>query len=275
MTTLAATQGVLADVLRRAVSLKEDPSDLSASERIAAGNDRLSPVEQVDIYRQQFWLRHVDAVRDDFTSIDHLMTAEGDEDGFDRLVRAFLSACPSSSYTLRDLGIGMPEFLARTAPWSSDAFVADLARVEWAFVEAFDGPDAPPFDPMTIAGVEEDAWPAARIVLHPALQRLSLDHPAHDYRIAARKDEKPTRPEPRRCHAVVYRGPELLHCLEIGADAAAMLEELARGTTLGEACERAAATSGVELTEFQGKLAAWFSEWTSLGWIRAVTWSDR
>jgi hypothetical protein len=271
MGDLGTTQRVLADALRRPASLKHNPNDVAAAEGVASGNDRLSPVEQVDIYREQFWLRHVDALHDDFGSIEHLLRVEGDEDAFDRLVRAFLVARPSASYSLRDLGVGMPEFLAGTEPWAKDPFLADLARVEWAFVEAFDGPDAPPFDPTSIVGVEEDAWPSAKIVLHPSLQRLSLDHPAHDYRIATRKDEKPVRPEPRRCHVVVYRGPELLHCLEIDADAAAMLAELARGTRLGEACERAAAASGADLSDFQAKLGAWFSEWTALGWIRAVT----
>jgi hypothetical protein len=164
----------------------------------------------------------------------------------------------------------MVRFISSHVLWADDPFLAELARVEWAFVDAFDGPDAPPFDPSMIAGRSDEEWPRARIVLHPALQRLKLDWPSHDYRIAARKEENPSRPERRTCHVVVYRGPELLHCLEIDGDAAAMLDELARGTPLGAACERAAETSGTDLATFQGKLAGWFSEWTSLGWIRAV-----
>lgn len=266
MATLAMTQSVLAEALRRAASLVDQPDAVAAAERIATGNARLSPVEQVDIYREQFWLRHVDVLRDDFASLEYVL---GDE-AFERLARSYLLACPSTSFTLRDLGEHMVRFLSTTTPWSDDPFLAELARVEWAFVDAFDGPDAPPFDPASIAGVSEDAWPGARLVLHPALQRVALAYPAHDYRIAARKKEEPSRPEPRRSHIVVYRGPELLHCLEIDDDASAMLDELAKGTPLGEACERAAAASGTDLESFQGKLAGWFSEWTSLGWIRAV-----
>lgn len=263
---LARTQAVLADALRRISSLKDDPELAAQAERIATGNDRLSPVEQVDIYREQFWLRHVGVLRDDFASIEYAL---GDE-AFEQLARAYLTACPSASFTLRDLGGHMVRFLESHAPWFEDAFLAELAKVEWAFVDAFDAKDAPPFDASTIAGRSEDEWPRARIVLHPALQRLTLAWPAHDYRIAARKHEKPVRPERRPCHVVVYRGPELLHCLEITADAAAMLDELARGTPLGEACERAARASGTALSTFELELAGWFSEWTSLGWIRAV-----
>ncbi|MBX3204613.1 MAG: putative DNA-binding domain-containing protein [Labilithrix sp.] len=290
MATLAEMQAVLAVALRRVSPIADDPELSVHAERIASGNDRLSPVEQVDIYREQFWLRHVDVLRDDFASIEYAL---GD-DAFERLAHAYLEACPSASFTLRDLGEDMARFLATRAPWSTEPFLAELARVEWAFVDAFDGQNAPPFDPASIAGRSEDEWPGARIVLHPALQRLTLEWPTHDYRIGARKGEEPARPERRACHVVVYRGAELLHCLEIDADAAAMLDELARGTPLGEACERAAAkigaaapagsadraassdeTSGggereTPLEVLQGKLAGWFSEWTSLGWIRSV-----
>jgi hypothetical protein len=272
---LAETQHVLADALRRATSLAESPDGVALAERIAGGNERLSPVEQVDVYREQFWLRHIDVLRDDFASIEHALTAgqEQDEDAFERLAQSYLAERPSTSFSLRDLGVEMVRFLADHPPWSGDPFLADLARVEWAFVDAFDGPDAPAFDPASIAGVEEDAWPRARIVLHPSLQRVALAYPAHDYRIAVRKSEAPVRPEVRPCHVVVYRGTDALHCLEIGADAAAMLDQLERGVPLGEACERAAAASGAELDAFQAKLGGWFSEWTALGWIRAVTWA--
>ncbi|MBX3258929.1 MAG: putative DNA-binding domain-containing protein [Labilithrix sp.] len=276
MATLAETQAVLAVALRRSAPLAGDPELSAQAARIARGNERLSPVEQVDVYREQFWLRHVDVLRDDFASIRHAL---GDE-AFERLARAYLEACPPASFSLRDLGEHMPRFLAERAPWSEDPFLAELAKVEWAFVDAFDGADAPPFDPASIAGRTEDEWPRARIVLHPALQRLSLAWPSHDYRVAARKGGEPERPERRACRVVVYRGPELLHYLEVEADAAAMLDELARGAPLGEACERvarevgAANGDGASLEALEGKLAGWFADWTSLGWIRAVRFGE-
>jgi hypothetical protein len=266
MGSLAEVQAWLADVLRRPTSLVEDPLLSREAERVAAGNDRLSPIEQVDIYREQFWLRHFDCLRDDFASIEHAIG----EDAFRELVRAYLAAYPSASYTLRDLGEHMVAFLRETPPWSEDRFIIDLARVEWAFVEAFDGPDAPPFDPSSIEGRSEDEWPCARVVLHPSLQRLALASAAHDYRIGVHKKESPQRPPPQPYDVVIYRGPEVLHCLEVERDAALLLDELERGVPLGEACECAARASGTDIDAFQPKLAGWFAKWASLGWIRAV-----
>jgi hypothetical protein len=268
---LGSLQRRLAAALQLPEPIATNADATRLANEVAGGNEHLSPIDQVDIYREQFWLRHLDVLRDDFASIEHALA---DDDAWARLAREYLRACPSVSCSLRDLGERMVDFLESTPPWSDDPFLADLARVEWAFVEAFDGPDAPPFDPGSIVGVPEDSWPGARILLHPALQRLTLGSAAHDYRIHVRKaketGEALARPEPQPVHVVVYRGPELLHCLEIGDDAAALLAELERGVALGAACEAAAATSGTDLESFQAKLAGWFSEWTALGWIRAV-----
>jgi hypothetical protein len=267
--SLADTQRLLAEAFRQPRALASAPTARSLEE-IVRGNERLTPIEQLDIYREQFWLRHVDVLRDDFASIERLVGGEA----FEELARAYLAARPSASFTLRDLGAELPAFVADTAPWAADPLVFDLARVEWAFVEAFDGPDAlAALDPSALPGVTEDAWPAATIGLHPALQRLTLAHPAHDYRAEVRKNEPAERPERRRCHVVVYRGPEVLHAVEVEADAGAILDALAAGTPLGEACVRVAEASGAPRADFEAKLGGWFSDWTALGWIRAVSFA--
>ena len=263
---LASTQAMLADVLRSATPLVEDDRARALAGTIAAGNERLSPVEQLEIYREQFFLRHLDTLRDDFRSLAHLL---GDEP-FAQLARTYLEAHPPSSFTLRDLGQAMPQHLMETEPWSQDPLLLDLALVEWAFVDAFDAPEAAPLDLATMQAIPEEAWPNVRLVLAPALQRLALAHRAHDYRLDVRSGGRPERPAPEESYVVVYRGVEVLHVADVDADAYALLDELARGTPLGEACEAAAETSGAPLDTFQAGLGAWFQRWTALGWISRV-----
>ena len=43
---------------------------------VIAGNDRLTPEEQAEIYREQFWLRHRDVLRDDYPALRHLLGEE-------------------------------------------------------------------------------------------------------------------------------------------------------------------------------------------------------
>lgn len=263
---LASVQGALAALLRAPTPLDRDASLSAEASAIAAGNERLSPAEQVDIYREQYFLRHVDSLRDDFRAIERLLG----EDAFHALATAYLAAHPPSTWSLRDAGEALPRFVAEAAPWRDDPLVADLARAEWAFIEAFDGPDAPPLDAASVATVREEDWPRARLVVHPSVRLLALAYPSTDFRTAARKGEAPARPAPAPTHVVVYRGPDALLFLDVEPDAFALLSELAQGTPLGDACERAAAASGASASAFEAKLGEWFQRWTERGWIVRV-----
>jgi hypothetical protein len=266
---LARTQRALAELMRGASPVVEDDVRAALAERIAAGNGRLSPAEQVDVYREQYLLRHLDVLREDFLTLEHVL---GDA-RFEVLAKAYLKAFSPRSFSLRDLGADLPGFVADAAPWAADPLLVDLARVEWAFVEAFDAPDAPPLDLATVSAVPEDAWPSARLVLQPSVQRLSLRYPAHEVRLAVRSggaDAGVVRPEPAPSRVIVFRGAERLQSLAVEAEAYALLEELARGAALGDACERVAAASGASSTLFEEKVGAWFQQWTALGWLSRI-----
>lgn len=208
---------------RRVRSLARVQADVA---RAILGDEELS--EGLARHREQFFLRHVAALEEDFASV---VRAVGHE-AFHDLARRYLAAHPPASFTLRDLGRAFPAFL-------EDPTLRDVARLAWAFVEAFDGPDAPPLDPTALAGVAEEAWPHARIVLQPSLQRLVLDHPS-------------------RRHLVVFRAMET----ELDAKAYALLDAIACGATLEEACERVAPP--------REEIAGWFRLWTEAGWLSRI-----
>jgi len=146
----------------------------------------------------------------------------------------------------------------------------EAMRLDWAFMEAFDAPAAPPFDPASIASAPEDAWPAATIVFDPSVRPVALSWPLHETRAAIRAKSAPARPEPRDAFVVVWRGRESLHHAEIERDAFALLEALRAGAQLGAACEAVARATGADVAELGPKVGAWFAEWTSRGWVSAV-----
>jgi hypothetical protein len=269
--SLVGLQTSLMDLLRRDASLTADVDASARAAEIATGNDRLTGVEQVDIYREQYFLRHVGALRDDFESLVALLG----EDGFDALARAYLAAHPPTSFTLRDLGHALPAFVASHAPWSEDTLVADMARLEWAFVDAFDAAEAPKIELAAIASMPEEAWPLARVRLHPSVQLVEMRHLAEDYRSQARKllagelTELP-RPEPGARYVVVFRGSEKLKYIDVDRGAFALLCALRDGLALGDACERAASAAEMPEEAFQEALGGWFQSWTSWGWITAL-----
>lgn len=179
-------------------------------------------------YREQFFLRHVAVLEDDFPDVLGTIGLAA----FHELARRYLAAFPPASFTLRDLGRAFASFI-------DDPSLRDMARLEWALVESFDGPDAPPLDPTSLAGVPEDAWPNARIVLQPSVQRLVLDHPK------------------KRC-VVVFRRTKT----DLDPIAYALLDAIANGASLEEACDR--------VKPPREEIAGWFRLWTEAGWISKI-----
>ncbi|WP_394844655.1 DNA-binding domain-containing protein [Pendulispora brunnea] len=259
---LADLQAFLAQAATSARPIPDDPALAAEAELVATGNARLSPAQQVDIYREQFWFRHLASLEEDYPTLQHLLG----NDGFQALCRRYLDAHPPDSFSLRDLAAKMPDFLAHTDPYRADALLADCARLEWAFIEAFDAADAPPFDASVLATTEEEAWERAVIVFHPSLRFLALSHPVHGFRAAIRRGETPERPGPEPTHCIVYRANDIVGVEVVEPMAFALLERLARGMPLGPAGEEVAAMDA----SVEASIGAWFQAWVALGWLREV-----
>ena len=271
---LDGLMGLLSGAFRRGSPIPEDAGLSAVCAEHVTGNDRLSPAEQVDIYRRQFWLRHVDALRDDYPGLAFVL---GD-DLFEAFCRAYLAACPPTSPTLRDLGSDIVRF-AQTYdgfPEGKAALARDMVRYENAFVDLFDGADPPPLDPAKVQGMPEDGWATARIVLHPLLVRMRLDHPVHRVR-AALRDTRPDGadgevgaelPVPRPVHLALFRKDLVIRYEELDPLAFALLDALAQGTPLVPACEEISMGLDDEAgAALAGSVQAWFAQWTAWGFL--------
>jgi hypothetical protein len=262
---LAATQALLGDLLRQFVPIGEHGEATRARVReVVAGNERLSPEAQAEIYREQFWLRHRDSLYEDLPALAHLL---GDA-AFEALARAYLASCPPDSWTLRDLPLKLPAFADayRDFPPELAAAARDVCRFEVAFVPLFDGPERAPVELAKVQAVPADAWERARIELHPGLTLLRLGHAAHVLRGALRAGEAPAR-ELAPCPAWLgmWRGGDgRVHYVELEPRELELLGALREGLPLGEACARAAGDSGDDL---DAALMGWFARWAERGWV--------
>jgi hypothetical protein len=263
VTSLAELQAFFGGAIAQPVPIAEQPGARERAPKVATGNDRVTPEGQLEIYREQFWLRHVGALEEDFATLAHLLG----HDGFHTLAERYVAAYPPKAFSLRDFGAHMAAFVASHEPYASDALLADCARLEWAFVEAFDAADCPPVEPAVIAAIPEEAWPGVVVTLHPAVQLARMAHPAHDYRAAIRAGESPDRPSPRASHVVVYRSAELLQYIDVPPLAFALLTRLSAGEPLGDACEAVAAEAHASAEELEAEIGAWFTQWAAAGWL--------
>jgi hypothetical protein len=102
VTELSELQSWMAELLVRRRALARDPEVTAAASERVTGNDRLLPVDQVEIYREQFWLRHSASLVEDFPGLGGILG----QDDWERLIEEYLEAVPPVAYSLRDLGNG-------------------------------------------------------------------------------------------------------------------------------------------------------------------------
>jgi hypothetical protein len=259
----------LADAFQRMDPVVGHPELEPACAAFVTGSATLTPAEQVDIYRRQFWLRHRDALVEDYPGLRHIL---GD-DAFDDFVRGYLAAYPPRTPSLRDLGADTARF-AETYPFPAHRELAlDMIRYELAWVDVFDGADPPPLDPAVIARVPAEAWAVARVRLSPCVARLSLRHPVHRLRYAVLAGEDPALPAEVEggVRLALYRKKNVLHYEELSRDAFALLELLAAGVPLVGACERLhEGKTEDEARELDRAVGSWFASWATWGFVAAI-----
>src|ERR1035437_3961085 len=126
--------------------MRSHSSDGRAMSEVAADfiapNSRLSAFERLEIYNRQYWFRVMGALAEDYPALRAVVGGKR----FEALSAAYLTEHPSRSFTLRNLGSKVPEWLAGHGEWigKRQRLAVDVARIEWAFVEAFDSAERAP-----------------------------------------------------------------------------------------------------------------------------------
>jgi hypothetical protein len=264
---LSELQRGMAKALRHGTSLTRNESLSAFARAHISGNDRVSPVEQLDIYREQFWLRHTSSLVEDFPGLGGIL---GQAD-WEKLAETYLGQIAPDSYTLRDLGARLPELIEGASWLPHQALCLDMAQLELAYIEVFDAADTTPLAPERLAAIPEDAFAEAQLVIPPSVRLLKVRYPVADLRRRLRTagDEAVAIPTESPQHLVVYRRELRLWDMPVSAVAFAFLGALASGKALGVAAELAAGSPEAE-SELAANIGAWLQEWTAKGLVSDV-----
>jgi hypothetical protein len=226
----------------------------------------LTPAERVGVYHGMYLLRMHDCLAGDYEALRHFL---GD-DAFFELVRGYVQAHPSRSYSLNRLGDHLPEYLETAAGIQRLAFCVDLARLERAVAQVFDAPETPPLSAATLGSIPDEAWERARLRTIPGFELLAFRYPVNDY-LQTVRDENHDHPKPRlkRSWVAVYRRDYSVWRLDLTRPAHDLLADLRSGTPLGEAIAAALAIGG-RRAPAADELFSWFRQWVSGGMFAAV-----
>jgi hypothetical protein len=144
------------------------PSARAAVEELVVGDARLSAVDRLDVYARMYFVRIHDVLVEELPRTAGLLGGEA----FHGVVTDYLQACPPNQPSLREVGARLPAFLAAHACAAERPWLADLARLERARLEVFDGPDAAPLRLTALRAVAPERFGALRLRLVPSHRLL-------------------------------------------------------------------------------------------------------
>src|SRR6266852_4282928 len=126
------------------------------------------------VYRNNVVAGLTEALKDAFPAVHRIVGPEF----FQALARAYVVIEPPRSPILLDYGAGFPDFIGEFEPAAGLPYLADVARIERAWAEAYHAPEASPIDPGVFMAIAPDQLPSVRLALHPSLRILRSQFPA-------------------------------------------------------------------------------------------------
>jgi hypothetical protein len=205
-----------------------------------AGPNGKAAGKRYDVYRNNVAVSLINALAAIFPATQRITGV----DFFRTMARFHVRATPPTSPLLFDYGRGFPDFIeryeyARSMPW-----LADVARIERAWLDAYHAADAEPLVPQTLASVPRERLAAIVFLPHPATRILPSRFPAVTIFLANRREApvgriEATEPE----DALVTRPGPAVIVRRLAPGGAVFLTQLIAGEPFGAAAAAALSES--------------------------------
>jgi hypothetical protein len=246
-----------------------------ALEKVIAPSRVLTGAERLAIYSRAYYARLLECFRAEFPC---LLYALGD-DLFTHFVTEYLRYDPPRSYTLHQLAANFPAFLAKTRPdaeappeeresWPD--FIIDLASLERAFIETYDGPGAegqPLVKALTISNLALEGFAQMRLVAIPGLKLLAFRYPVRAYFAAVREKQEADLPAPSNTFLAIMRKNYVVRFLDLSAAQYELLRGLIANLSVEQAVIEAAKKSGEKRESLTLKVRDWLCHWAKAGFF--------
>jgi len=197
------------------------------------GPDGQIAPKRFNVYRNNVIVSLCDALGQSFPAIGTLLG----EDYFRALARAFVLEQPPKTPVLLWYGGEFAAFIEDFPPLSAYPYLADVARVEWAWLQSYHAADAAPLDTGALGAIAPEAVGEVRFELHPATRIVTSSWAVWDLVRLNRFAPDPQETlDPARPQSVLVSRPELdVNVLLLRPGGDVFLEALMRGASLGEA----------------------------------------
>ena len=255
------------------------PMDAHAATFIKPGK-QVNSFERLEIYNRQYWFRVLSTFAEDFPGVCAVLGQKR----FDAMSVDYLTDNPSVSYTLRNLGSNLVGWLRDNPKWAGKRYdlVLDVARLEWAYVEAFDNREQRPLTAADLSHCSAES----HLALQPHVRLLELSYPVDDFIIAVHRAQpeagvasnavsegRKSRTgriapiKPSTTYLAVHRFDYSVYYKRLEREAYVTLRDLDNGSNLGDALTGAFADSSIPEQEQPSRVQEWFATWAELGWF--------
>ena len=143
------------------------PSGLTASAAAPS-------LKRFNVYRNNVMVSLIDALKAAYPATLRLVG----EDFFCAMAQVFASAHPPQSPLMIDYGAGFADFIAAFAPAATLPYLADVARIERAWLEAYHAAEAQSLAAHDIADITGEMAVDLVFQLHPSLRVVASPYPA-------------------------------------------------------------------------------------------------
>lgn len=215
------------------------------------------------VYRNAYVARLAEILGEDYEQVHAYL---GDE-GFAKLATAYIAANPSDQRSARWFGRHLPVFIRKREAYADHPEVAELAELEKALTDAFDGPDAEALRIEALVAVSPEAWPLLVFTPHPTATCFAFKTNAADIWCALKDESAPPKPTilPEPQAVLVWRQDFMARFRPLPAEEAMMWAEAAKGVRFGVLCEMVATFGGEEDAELRA--ASYLKGWVDTGML--------
>jgi hypothetical protein len=246
-------------------------------DRVTTRSKVITVAEHLSIYNRSNFATFKECLRAEFPILLHAL---GDN-LFELFTIDYLQYYPSLSHTLNILAEGFHEYLAETHPdienrrgpkerWPD--FIIDLATMERAFSEVFDGPGV---EGQQILDADQsiqttDRFMETRFLPVVCLKLFAFRYPVSRYFTAVRNNENPTFPEPAETFLAMTRRDYVVCIHELTRFQYDVLSALVAGQTLSQVVSLVAKASDRSHQSLTSMAFAWINDWAEKGFFAGI-----
>jgi len=225
------------------------------------GPDGEPSLRRFSVYRNNVVVGLIDALKQSFPAVTRIV---GDE-FMTAMARVFVATSPPDSPILLNYGAGFAGFIEGFAPAASLPYLADVARMEWAWHEAYHAQDMPPLDPAALASVAAEDFERVIFSPHPSLRLVASKQRALSIWQMNIEGGEPRPIELAEAERAVFLRPGVeVQARLVSADSFAFLQSLAAGETVVVALRKAARED--DMFDLGNNLSGLFALGAFAGW---------